>query len=122
MAEYSFPPTPTGVTKLQGRDYNYFNKVAVNWTTFGGGNNGNPDIFISFTTQGVQFLNLGSGGTNIVEFSFNGQTVHGELNPTNATQGLTFDARIVSLVWFRVQAGSSGPVSVSISAWAPAGG
>jgi hypothetical protein len=122
MAEYSFPPVATGVTKLQGRDYNYFNKVAVNWTTFGGGNNGNPDCFISFTTQGIQFLNLGSGTTNVVEYSFNGQTVHGELNPSNATQGLTFDSRIISLIWFRLQSGSSGPVTISIQAWATPGG
>ena len=102
-----------------GRDLNFFQKVAVSSTTFGGGSvdGYQPDIIIPFQSQSVMFLNLGSGGTNVVEFSFNGTTVHGELNPTNASVGLTFDNRVVSKIWFRVQSGSTGTITVSVQAW-----
>ena len=107
-----------GYTTL-GFDHNFFQKVAVSATTFGGGSvdGYQPDLIITFNTQTVMFLNLGSGATNVVEYSFNGQTLHGELNPTNPSAGLVFDGRPVSKVWFRVQAGSSGPISVSVQAW-----
>jgi hypothetical protein len=116
MATNTYP----GVGYLTvGRDWSYFTKVSVSSTTFGGGSisGQQPDIIIPFQTQAVQFLNLGSGGTSVIEYSFNGTTVHGELNPTNASAGLTFDNRIISLVWFRVQSGSSGTIVVSVQAW-----
>jgi hypothetical protein len=107
-------PLDPGAPILWGRDYNFFQKISVSTVgTF----NYDSDVIITFTTQGFQFLNLGSGGTNVVEFSFNGNTVHGELNPSNATAGLTFDNRVASKIWFRVQAGSTGPVTVSVNAW-----
>ena len=107
-----------GYTTL-GYQRNFYQKLSVTATTFGGGSvsGAQPDMIITFNTQGVQLLNLGSGATNVVEFSFNGQTVHGELNPTNPSAGLTFDNRVVSKIWFRIQAGSTGPVTVSVSAW-----
>lgn len=93
-----------------GFDHNFFQKVSVTATSF----NSNADLFIPFVTQGVMLLNLGSG---VVEISLNGQTVHMELNSANASAGLTFDNRVVSKMWFRVQSGSSGPIVVSVNAW-----
>jgi hypothetical protein len=117
MTEWTGLPVP--ITKNQGRDYNFFQKVSVNWAAFGGGQTDgySPDAVITFSTQGFQFINLGSGGTNVVEYSFNGNTVHGELNPTTGSVNLLFDNRVASLIWFRLQAGSSGPVVISIQAW-----
>jgi hypothetical protein len=105
--------------KTQGYDFNYFNKIAVTATTFGGTSSSGdqPDAIIKFSTQSVMLLNEGSGSTNIVEVSFNGTTVHAELDPTQATKGLTFDNRVVSMIWLRLKAGSSGSVNVSIYAW-----
>lgn len=99
-----------------GYDHNFFQKISVTATTFGGGSvtGVQPDVIITFTTQGIQLLNLGTG---VVEFSFNGNTVHGELNSANPSVGLTFDNRVVSKIWFRVQAGSTGPITVSVNAW-----
>jgi hypothetical protein len=93
-----------------GFDHNFFQKVSVTATSF----NSNADLFIPFVTQGVMLLNLGSG---VVEVSLNGNTVHMELNSTNASAGLTFDNRVVGKMWFRVQSGSSGPIVISVSAW-----
>jgi hypothetical protein len=124
--EYNFGPlVPTGVTKYQGRDYNYFNKFTVTWSNFGGGNNGNPDGFISFSTQSMQFINLTVAqmasptypGTSVVEYSFNGTTVHGELGSCLQNTYLDFENRVASLIWFRLQSGSSGTVVVSVQAW-----
>lgn len=101
-----------------GYDRNFFQKVSVTATTFGGTSvsGQQPDVIINLrnNTQAVQLLNLGTG---VVEFSFNGQTVHGELNSTNPSAGLTFDNRPISTIWFRIQAGSSGPITVSVAAW-----
>ena len=110
-----------GYTTL-GFDRNFFKKVAVSATTFGGdsADGYQPDVVITFNTVGLMFLNLGSGATSVIEYSFNGQTVHGELNPTNASAALSFDNRPVSKIWFRVQAGSSGTINISVQAWSTA--
>ena len=105
-----------GIKKLQGRDFNYYQEVNVNWTAFGGNSSDGygPDLIIPFTTQGVLFLNQGSG---VVEYSFNGSTKHGELNSAGLTQSLAFDNRVISLIWFRLKNGSPGSINVAVSAW-----
>lgn len=106
-----------GVLKPQGRDFNFFQKLAVNWSTFGGNASDGKgcDLIIAFPTQSITFLNESASG--VLEGSFNGQTVHFELDPTLPSRGLVFDNRVVSLIWFRVKAGSSGPITVSVTAW-----
>jgi len=96
-----------------GRDFNFYKKMSVSATAF----NTDADMIITFTTQGVQFLNLGSGTANVIEFSFNGNTVHGELDASRVSAGITFDNRVVCKIWFRIQSGSTGPVDVSVNAW-----
>jgi len=95
-----------------GRDHNFFQKVSVSQggTAFAT----NADIIITFTSQEVMFVNLGTG---TVEYSFNGFNVHGELNSANVTANLTFENRVIAKIWFRVQTGSSGPITVSVQAW-----
>lgn len=104
--------------KTQGRDFNFFKKVAVSATTFGGGSADGyqPDMVITFPTAGLIFNTEGSS-TNTVEYSFNGQTVHGELVPGTNRATLTFNNRVESLIWFRVKSGSSGPITISVEAW-----
>lgn len=99
-----------------GRDWNFFEKIDVNWSNFGENSidGEQPDMFITFNTQGVMILNEGSG---IVEFSFNGNTVHGELDSTKPSVGMVFDNRIISKIYFRLKSGSPGPIKVSVNAW-----
>lgn len=98
--------------KTAGADFNYFAKTTVSSASF----TANPDQVISFNTQGLIFINEGT--SNIVEYSFNGNTVHGQLdsNAGSVTKILTFDNRVVSLIWFRLTSGSAG--NVSVQAWA----
>jgi len=107
-----------GITKTQGRDFNFFERMSVTWTSFGGGSSDGlgPDMVIRFSTQGVFFLNEDTA--DILEYSFNGTTVHGELNPALLSNGLAFDNRVICLIWFRIKSGSSGPISIRVDAWA----
>ncbi len=117
--------------KTTGRDYNFFEKKSVSGTVFGSSNSDgysvtdgyNCDSFITFPTAGVIFHTEGSSATtSIIEYSFNGTTVHGELVPATATDAgrttLTFFNRKITAIWFRVKSGSTGPITVSIEAWA----
>jgi hypothetical protein len=112
-----------GIKKTHGRDFNYFTKTAVNWTQFGApdgytlADGYGPDQVITFSTYGLIFNTEGSGGTNIVEYSFNGTTVHGELVPSTNRATLTFLNRVESLIWFRLKSGAAGPITVSVEAW-----
>jgi len=103
----------------QGKDFNFFEKQQITWTNFGGGapDGYGPDMIIPFTTNGIFFLNEQIEDGRAVEYSFNGRTVHGELVTNFPTQGLVFDNRVISLIWFRLKAGSTGPVNVSVQAW-----
>lgn len=99
-----------------GQSFDFFSKVTVTRSTFGDPNDGyRQDVLISFTTQSVMFLNENSSG--VVEYSFNGFDVHGELDPTLPSRGLTFDNRVACKIWFRIKSGSSGPIVVRLDAW-----
>lgn len=109
--------------KNQGRDFNHFQRVAVSNTTFGVEADGyKSDVVIKFPTVngGVMFTTEGSS-TNTVEYSFNGNTVHGELIPNDVNRRhIVFYHRPVSMVWFRVKSGSTGPINIVVEAWSGA--
>ncbi len=99
-----------------GVDFNFFEKVSVSATTFGGGSvsGQQPDMRIPFTSYSLMMINEGTG---VIEYSFNGTTVHGELDSTKASAALSFDNRVACYIWFRVKSGSSGPIVCSVHAW-----
>lgn len=51
-------------------------------------------------------------GTGIIEYSFNGNTVHGDMESSTPTQAMFFDNRIVQGIWFRVKSGSGGDIRI----------
>ena len=105
-----------GPWRKDGRDYNFYQKIDVSWSQFGENTDGYaPDIQIKFVGNSLMMLNENS--SNVVEYSFNGQTVHGELDPTLPTRAMVFDNRQISYIWFRIKSGSSGPVKVRVDAW-----
>lgn len=106
------------IRKNNKRDYNFFQKVNVSWTEFGEMQSEEgfiPDVWIQRGGNTLMLLN--ESETGVVEYSFNGETVHGELDPTLPTKGMTFDNRPVSYIWFRIKSGSAGPISVRIDSY-----
>jgi hypothetical protein len=102
-----------------GKDYNYFKKLTVAATSFGGASvdGYQPDMFITFSTQYVIFINETASST--IEYSFNGTTVHGEITGSASVgpyQKIEMPFRVVSKIWFRIKSGSSGG-TVSVQAW-----
>lgn len=113
----------SGIKKNQGHDFNYYKKLSVNWSQFGApdgytvADGYGPDLIITFPTTGLLLLNEGTTSSQVVEYSFNGNTVHGELDPSLPSKGIIFDNRVVSLIWFRIKSGSTGPVTIRVDAW-----
>lgn len=112
-----------GFKKIRPSKVDFFQKVEVNWAQFGAldgytvTDGYGPDLIIPFTTVGLSFINEGSTTSNSVEYSFDGTTVHGDLVPTKPSASLEFKNRTVSLIWFRLKTGSTGPVTVRVEAW-----
>lgn len=112
-----------GIKKQQGKDFNYYTSTSVSWTQFGAldgytaADGYGPDLVITFPTYGVIFTNETSG--QIVEYSFNGTTVHGVLDgtSTSTTRIMSFMNRPISLIWFRLKSGSAGPATITVTAW-----
>lgn len=99
-----------------GRDHNFYQAATITATTFGGGSvdGYQPDMIITFPTYGVMFTNESTGV--VVQYSFNGNTVHGVLDgtATSTTRVVLFNNRVVSLIWFRVVSGSA---NITVTAW-----
>lgn len=99
-----------------GKDYNFYQKIDVSRTTFGVIDDGYfPDLFIQHGGNHLLILNENTSG--VVEYSFNGNNVHGELDPTLPTKAMSFDNRPVSKIWFRVKSGSAGPIKIRVDSW-----
>lgn len=88
-----------------GRDFNFFNKITVSAGSF----SANCDLLITFPTYTVTF-SLESGTS--VEYSFNGNTLHGDMTSGKTSASLTFENRVISKIWFR------GTGVVRVEAWA----
>lgn len=107
-----------GIKKNHGKDFNFFERRTVTWTQFGApdgytvADGYGPDMIITFPTYGVTFYNE---GTDPVEYSFNGTTIHGEILGSGDKKYLTFLNRPASLIWFKLKSGSSSVISVE--AW-----
>ncbi len=117
--------SPAGPLKpiTYGRDYNYYKEVTVTSSTFGGDDGYTAvdgydcNAFIWFKPEAI-ILYLKSPDNAVLEYSFNGTTLHGELSAASGslTRMLTFYNRIQSKIWFRVKSG--GPITVQVHSWA----
>jgi hypothetical protein len=95
---------------IEGKDFNFYKLVSVSSASFSSA----ADAKINFRgEQCFSLLNYGSGN---VEYSFNGNTVHGELRFGTPSAGIIFDNRRISKIWLRMKGG--GTAEVRIEAWA----
>lgn len=93
-----------------GKDFNFYQKFNVQSATF----LPNADMVINIKWQrGLSIINEGNV---VVEYSFNGNIVHGDLTPNTDSSGFVWDNRSVGLIWFRVPNG--GTAVVRVEAWA----
>lgn len=99
--------TPYKAPITLGRDDNFFTKLSVSASSF----NEDCDIVIPFSTQTVTFQLETTGR---IEYSFNGTTVHGDMENGKASASLTFENRVICKIWFRL---ASGAGTVRIEAW-----
>lgn len=102
-----------------GRDFNFYQSESITAVAFGAGavDGYQPDMVITFPTYTVIFTNETSG--QVVEYSFNGTTVHGVLDgsTTSTTRIMKFENRQIACIWFRLKSGSGGPATVTVTAW-----
>lgn len=80
-----------------GKDYNYFKRFSVTDTTFPS----IPQVFIAF--RGPQRL-IFTIETGTVEYSFNGNTLHGDLVGGTERGKMEFITRPNKQIWFRASA------------------
>ncbi len=86
-----------------GQDYNYFKRINISSITFGD----TADIIIPF--RGNPSVSIANNGTDTVEYSFNGNTLHGDLLPGAS---IAVNHRAISQIWLRTQTGISCNVRV----------
>jgi len=90
-----------------GRDFNYYQKMDMVSSSFAT----NADVAITFPTYTVRF-DLET--TGVVQYSFNGTDIHGEMDSAQASKSLLFENRQVCKIWFKLVSGSG---TVRIEAW-----
>jgi len=88
--------------------FNYFTNLLVDGYAFPD----TPQVNLGFNSQGIAFLNKSSIYT--IQYSFNGTTIHGDLDPADESKGIIFDHRIESKIWFRAVGGYA---TVRVEAW-----
>lgn len=100
-----------------GKDYNFFQQVTPG-SSGAGVFAANCDVLINMfaPTYTVTFWLPTTGGGS-VQYSFNGNTIHGTLDSAQALgpNTLTFENRVISKIWFTTTNGS--PI-VRVEAWA----
>lgn len=91
-----------------GKDWNFFTKKTITATSF------SEECDVLINVKNLTNLTLHNEGSVVVEYSFNGNTVHGDMTPDTATASLLFLNRRVSKIWFRV---ASGSTTVRVESW-----
>ena len=92
-----------------GLDHNFFKKVTVTSENFV--NDADALITVKYVRQ-FSFVNEGA---DVIQYSFNGNTLHGDLTPGTPTAAIIFDNRPVTKIWFRLT--GSGSSVVRVEAW-----
>ena len=98
------------------RTKNFFTKLNITGTDFVEAQR----AVWSFNSVGIALLVESTSTSDVVQYSFDGETVHGDLTPTTASEGIIFDNRYESNVWFR-RVSLGGPVLVRIESWQHSG-
>ena len=94
------------------RNKNFFTKLEVTNTLFVSTQRAKWD----FNSIGLALLVESNDSNDVVQYSFDGKEVHGDLTPLLPSEGIIFDNRFENSIWFRrVFAGNA--VIVRVEAW-----
>lgn len=93
-----------------GHDFNFFTKIVPSVVSLASPFGTGCDVLITIPTQTVTFQLEGSGN---IQYSFNGNTLHGDMQNGLSSASLIFQHRTISKIWFR------GTGTVRIEAWSP---
>jgi len=74
--------------------YNYFANINVDGYSFPT----SPQVSFGFNSQAFSLLNR---GFFVIQYSFDGHTIHGDLNSEDASKGLVFDGRCESKIFLK---------------------
>jgi hypothetical protein len=94
------------------RNKNFFTKLQISNTAFVVAQRAKWD----FNSVGLALLVESNDSNDVVQYSFNGKDVHGDLTPLLPSEGIVFDNRFENNVWFR-RVTPGDPVTVRIEAW-----
>jgi hypothetical protein len=94
------------MTEERGKDFNFYQRVTASAGSFPVTSGTAPDVQIAF--RGARRMMFVCGSGTDVEYSFNGQTIHGRIS---ADQIFNFDVRNEDKIWFR------GTGAVDVHAW-----
>jgi hypothetical protein len=94
------------------KNKNFFTKISVSDTSFILSQRASWD----FSSVGIALLVESEDQTEVVQYSFNGTDVHGDLTPRTPSEGIIFDNRVENKIWFR-RVNPGGPVIVRVEAW-----
>lgn len=95
---------------IRRKDTNFFEKFDVSSTSF--------DVLASwnFISVGIALMVESNNSDDIIQYSFDGETVHGDMRPLFPSEAIIFDNRAQSKVWFR-RATPGDAVTVRVEAW-----
>ena len=75
----------------------------------------NKDADVLITLRNVRHFSMVNEGAGVIQYSFNGNTIHGDLTPGTPTAAIIFDNRPINKIWFRLTA--PGSSIVRVEAW-----
>ena len=89
--------------------FNFFDRVTVSTTAF-------TWVSWEFNSTGIMLLNESTTSANIIQYSFNGTDLHGDLRPNSPSSSMAFDNRTESSIYFRLAPGAGSAV-LRIETW-----
>lgn len=93
-----------------GRDNNFFEKISITESEFPE----NPQVRLNIVDQkGISFM---LETNSVVQYSFNGNVLHGDMTAGLASSAILFDNRNASAIWWKIVSGTS-PAIVRVEAW-----
>lgn len=93
------------------KKHNYFNKFNVSTTNFN-----DLRICWNFVSLGIALSVESNDPTDIIQYSFDGVNVHGDMTPFQSSEGIIFDNRFEDDIWFR-RAAPGNSVLVRLEVW-----